>query len=31
MGNMEIKDIRPPRFIGRDGVGGGALLLEHVA
>ena len=29
VGNIEIQDIRPPRFIGRDGVGG-ALLLEYV-
>ena len=26
VGNFEMKDIRPPRFIGRDGVG--ALLIE---
>ena len=26
VGNIEIKDIRPPRFIGKDRVG--ALLIE---
>ena len=28
VGNIEVTDIRPPRFIGRDGVGYNSSLMD---